>query len=196
MLAMLVTQQGADYPKQPNTVITGGTASPRPAQLTDLYRSSSSSCVTSRGSCFFYQVWYKPPGWGALLAGGVVHSSAVATVAGPGTPGKAQTVRSGPAHAEKGPGGESCAIAGKLPSAAKAAGRAPQTGGQVMLVESGPVKGGPYRRSGSWGAPGSQPAAGPADGPGSGRPAAWGGLTSRALPYLGSPHQQPKQTAL
>lgn len=130
MLAMLVTQQGADYPKQPNTVITGGTASPRPAQLTDLYRSSSSGCVTSRGSCFFTRIFLdRPPGWGALLAGGVVHSSAVATVAGPGTPGKAQTVRSGPAHAEKGPGGESCAIVGKLPSAAKAAGRAPHERG-------------------------------------------------------------------
>ena len=58
-------------------------------------------------------------------------------------------MRSGPAHAEKGPGGKSRAIAGKLPSAAKAAGRAPhERGGRVMLVESGPVRGGPYRRLG------------------------------------------------
>ena len=100
-------------------------------------------------------------------------------------------MRSGPAHAEKGPGGESHEIAGKLPSAAKAAGRALQIGGQVMLVESDPVRGGPYRRPGS-GALLIQTAAGPADGPGSGRPAAWGGLISRAPPYLGSPHQQPR----
>lgn len=126
MLAMLVTQQGADYPKQPNTVITGGTASPRPAQLTDLYRSSSSSCVTSRGSCFFTRFFLdRPPGWGALLAGGVVHSPAVATVTGPGTPGDAQTVRSSPAHAEKGPGADPLLSGAPVSSAAKAAGRAP-----------------------------------------------------------------------
>lgn len=57
-------------------------------------------------------------------------------------------MRSSPAHAEKGPGGESHEIAGKLPSAAKAAGRVLQIGGQVMLVESDPVRGGPYRRLG------------------------------------------------
>lgn len=38
-------------------------------------------------------------------------------------------MRSGPAHAEKGPGGESHEIVGKLPSAAKAAGRAPHERG-------------------------------------------------------------------
>lgn len=43
--------------------------------------------------------------------------------------GGAQTVRTGPAHAEKGLGGKSRAIAGKLPSAAKAAGRAPHERG-------------------------------------------------------------------
>lgn len=64
-----------------------------------------------------------------------------------------------------------------------------------MLVESGPVKGGPYRRPGL-GALLIQTAAGPADGPGSGRPAVRGGLISRAPPYLGSPHQQPRPTAL
>lgn len=96
------------------------------------------------------------------------------------------------AHAVKSPGADPLLSGAPVPSAAKAAGRALQIGGRVMLVESDPVRGGPYRRSGSWGAPGSQPAAGPADGPGSGRPAAWGGLISRAPPYLGSPHQQPR----
>ena len=37
-----------------------------------------------------------PPAGGARLAGGVLHSPAVATVTGPGTPGDAQTVRCGP----------------------------------------------------------------------------------------------------
>ena len=155
-------------------------------------RSRSSGCSTSRGTCCFYQILVQAPRLGGAPGRGGTKRPAVATGTGPGPPGAAQTVRSGPAHAEKGPGGKSRAIAGKLPSAAKAAGRALQIGGRVMLVESDPVRGGPYRRPGSWGAPGSQPAAGPADGPGSGRPAAWGGLTSRAPPYLGSPHQQPR----
>lgn len=63
-----------------------------------------------------------------------------------------------------------------------------------MLEESGPERGGPYRRPGP-GALQGQTAAGPADGPGSGRPSAGGALVSRAPPYLGSPHQQPKHPA-
>ena len=45
-----------------------------------------------------------------------------------------------------------------------------------------PREGWPLPAAGSWGAPGPLPAAGPADGPGSGRPAVRGG------PHQGPPH--------
>ena len=63
-----------------------------------------------------------------------------------------------------------------------------------MLEESGPERGGPYRRPGP-GALQGQTAAGPADGPGSGRPSAGGAWfqgpprTSGAL--TNSPSTQP-----
>lgn len=63
----------------------------------------------------------------------------MATVTGPGTPGAAQTVRSGPAHAERGPGADPLLSGAPVPSAAKAAGRAHPKGGQVMLEECGPL---------------------------------------------------------
>lgn len=93
----------------------------------------------------------------------------------PGDGQNAQTVRCGPAHAEKGLGGKSRAIVGKLPSAAKAGGRAPQTGGQVMLVECGPDRGGPHRRAGPGAHLGTYRSPGLPTAPGSGRPLRYGG---------------------
>lgn len=111
----------------------------------------------------------------------------------PGDGQNAQTVRYGPAHAEKGPGGKSRAIVGKLPSAAKAGGRAPQTGGQVMLVECGPDRGGPHRRAGPGAHLGTYRSPGLPMAPGSGRPLRLVGPSYKGptIPQS-SPHQQPK----
>lgn len=111
----------------------------------------------------------------------------------PGDGQNAQTVRYGPAHAEKGPGGKSRAIVGKLPSAAKAGGRAPQTGGQVMLVECGPDRGGPHRRAGPGAHLGTYRSPGLPMAPGSGRPLRLVGPSCKGptIPQR-SPHQQPK----
>lgn len=48
-------------------------------------------------------------------------------------------MRSGPAHAERGPGADPLLSGAPVPSAAKAAGRAHPKGGQVMLEECGPL---------------------------------------------------------
>ena len=95
-MTMLVTQQGADYPKQLNTVKPGRAVSPRPPGSQTCIGPVPPAASPAGGIVVFTRIWYKPPGWGAHLAGGVLHSPAVATVTGPGTPGDAQTVRCGP----------------------------------------------------------------------------------------------------
>ena len=78
ILRMLVEQRVGWQPTEPNNGIPWRAARQPPARYTDLYRSSSSGCSTSRGNCCFSRFFLdRPPGWGACPVGGVVHSRAV-----------------------------------------------------------------------------------------------------------------------
>lgn len=84
-LSLLVAQRAEVTICQVNTVKPGRARQRLPA-LQNLIGSSTSGCATSRGYCFSGNYLDKPPGWGARLAGGVVHSPAVATGAGGALP--------------------------------------------------------------------------------------------------------------
>ena len=60
-----------------------------PARYTDLSRSSSSGCVTSRGNCCFYQDLVQAPRLGGVPSRGSTYRRAVATVARWSDPGHA-----------------------------------------------------------------------------------------------------------
>lgn len=141
-----MTQRVDRLPTNRITVISGKRLVPVPPAHRTPKRSSSSGCVTSRGNCCFSRLFLdRPPGWGARLAGGVVHSRAVATVARWQQPGRANGEEWAP-HAKNGLGDDE--TPGSQPSGRSPRQRAklepapPERGGK-MLVECGPGQGRP-----------------------------------------------------
>lgn len=138
-LSLLVAQRAEVTICQVNTVKPGRARQRLPA-LQNLIGSSTSGCATSRGYCFSRNYLDRPTGWGARLAGGVVHSQAVATVACWQQPGRADG-EGWPPHAVKGLGDDESP--GSQPSGKSRRQRAklqpaPPERGEKMLEECGP----------------------------------------------------------